>query len=181
MPITIRPSVIFFSSSYSVGTVLTKPCTFELRMRLIQYATTNNYKRSRKSKWPELVAKYQLQWTRIMMNTRLDSSVLIKYVPMHTIRVITRLAQNARRTDRASASSRLRLGFASATSHLRLDYALASISCEHCRSSRNNPHYAPRHIIYYSKFSERYFVKSKSYLTRTFTGIWSRDLVDPWP
>ena len=32
---------------------------------------------------------------------------------------------------------------------LRLDYALASISCEHCRSSRNNPHYAPRNIIYY--------------------------------
>ena len=32
----------------------------------------------------------------------------------------------------------------------RLDYALASISCEHCRSSSNYPHYAPRHIIYYS-------------------------------
>ena len=28
------------SSSYSVGTVLTKPCTFELRMRILQYATT---------------------------------------------------------------------------------------------------------------------------------------------
>ena len=62
----------------------------------------------------------------------------IEYAPMHTIRVITRLAQNARRIDRASASSRL-----------CLDYALASISCEHCHSSRNNPHYAPRHIIYY--------------------------------
>ena len=36
------------------------------------------YTRSRKSKWPELVAKYQVQWTRIMMNTRLDSSVRIK-------------------------------------------------------------------------------------------------------
>ena len=43
----------------------------------------------------------------------------------------------------------LRLGYASTTHRLRLDYALASISCEHCRSSRNNPHYAPRHIIYY--------------------------------
>ena len=32
---------------------------------------------------------------------------------------------------------------------IRLDYALASISCEHCRSSRNNTHYVPRHIIYY--------------------------------
>ena len=46
---------------------------------------------------------------------------------MHTIRVITRLAWNARRTDRASAS----------------------ISYEHCRSSHNNPHCAPRHGIYY--------------------------------
>ena len=36
------------------------------------------YTRSRKSKWPELVAKYQVQWTRIMMNTRLHSSVRIK-------------------------------------------------------------------------------------------------------
>ena len=57
---------------------------------------------------------------------------------MHTIRVIMKLAKNARRTDRASASSRL-----------CLSYTLASISCEHCRSSRHNPHYAPRHIIYY--------------------------------
>ena len=46
---------------------------------------------------------------------------------MHTIWVITRLAKNARRTDRASVL----------------------ISCEHCRSSRNNSHYAPRHVIYY--------------------------------
>ena len=59
---------------------------------------------------------------------------------MYTIRVITRLAYNARRTDRASASSRL-----------RHDYALATISCEHCRSFCNNPYYAPRHIIYYWK------------------------------
>ena len=69
---------------------------------------------------------------------------------MHTIRVITRIAYNTRRTDRASASSRLCLSYVSATPQLRLDYALASISCEHCRSSRNNPHYAPRHIIYYN-------------------------------
>ena len=52
-------------------------------------------------------------------------------------------------TDRASASSRLYLGSILAWPQLRLDYAFASISCEHCRSSRNNPHYAPRHIIYY--------------------------------
>ena len=50
------------------------------------------------------------------------------------------------------ALPRLRLGYASATPHLRHNYALASISCEHCRSSRNNPYYAPRHIIYYNFF-----------------------------
>ena len=61
---------------------------------------------------------------------RLDSSVRRK---TRTIRVITRLALNTRRTDRASAS----------------------ISCEHCRSSRNNPHYAPRHIIYCSNTYRR--------------------------
>ena len=48
-----------------------------------------------------------------------------------------------------SASSRLCLSYVSATPRLRLTYALASISCEHCRSSRNNPHCAPRHVIYY--------------------------------
>ena len=36
---------------------------------------------------------------------------------------IYKTRDNARRTDRASASSRLRLGFASATSRLRLTYA----------------------------------------------------------
>ena len=39
---------------------------------------------------------------------------------------------------------------------LHLDYALASISCEHCRPSRDNPHYAPRHIIYYYSKSAFY-------------------------
>ena len=43
-----------------------------------------------------------------------------------------------------------RLGFVSASPQLQLDYALASISSERCRSSRNNSHYAPRHIIYYN-------------------------------
>ena len=32
----------------------------------------------------------------------------------------------------------------------RTDRASASISCEHCRSSRNSPHCAPRHAIYYN-------------------------------
>ena len=31
---------------------------------------------------------------------------------------------------------------------LRLGFVSPSISCEHCRSSRKNPHYAPRYIIY---------------------------------
>ena len=31
----------------------------------------------------------------------------------------------------------------------RLGFVSASISCEHCRSSRNHPHCVPRHIIYY--------------------------------
>ena len=66
-------------------------------------------------------------WIRVYAEKLLNEpkSHKIEYAPMHTIRVITRLAQNARRTDRVSAS----------------------ISCEHCRSYRNNPHYAPRHII----------------------------------
>ena len=81
-------------------------------------------------------------------NTRLDSSVRIKtrirsyapkshkieYVPMHTIREITRLATMLARL----IAPRIRLGFVS-----------ASISCEHCRSSHNNPHCASRHVIYY--------------------------------
>ena len=71
---------------------------------------------------------------------------------MHTIREITRLAT----IFVALIAPRLCLGFASATTRLRLDYAsttprlrLASISCEHCRSSRNNLYCAPRHVIYY--------------------------------
>ena len=53
---------------------------------------------------------------------------------MHTIREITRLATMLA----GLIAPRIRLG-----------YTLASISCEHCRSSRNNPHCAPRHVIYY--------------------------------
>ena len=46
----------------------------------------------------------------------------------------------------------------------RTDKALASISCEHCRLSRNNPHYAPRHIIYYYNF----------YVPKTLNGFFSK-------
>ena len=120
-------SSYFSSSSYSVSTVLTKPCTFKLRMRLLQYATNNYYTRSRKSKWLEVFAKCQVRWAIITaISTFLDwirvyieklvnalKSHKTEYVPMHTIRVITRIAQNSRRTVRASDSSRLCLSYAS--------------------------------------------------------------------
>ena len=53
---------------------------------------------------------------------------------MHTIREITRLVTMLA----GLIVPRIRLGLVS-----------ASISCEHCRSSRSNPHCAPRHVIYY--------------------------------
>ena len=67
------------------------------------------------------------------MNTRLDSSVRIKTrirteVTENRIRANAHNSgnyetrDNARRTDRASDSSRLRLSFASATSRLRIGY-----------------------------------------------------------
>ena len=86
---------------------------------------------------------------------------------MHTIREITRLATmlaglvaTLLRLGFVSASSRLchsyvsatpwlRIGYTSTTPHLRFDYAVASISCEHCRSSRNNSLFASRYVIYY--------------------------------
>ena len=81
---------------------------------------------------------------------------------MHTIRDIARLATMLAgliapriRLGFVSALPQLRLGYASTMPHLRLDYALASISCEHCRSSRNHPHCVPRHIIYYYIIYER--------------------------
>ena len=61
---------------------------------------------------------------------------------MHTIRVIPRLA------TMLAGLIALRL---------RLDYALASISCEHCRSSRNDPHSAPGHVMYYSNSEFKFF------------------------
>ena len=132
-------------------------------MRLLQYATTNYHTRSRKSKWPEVFAKCQVKWAiitaisifsdwiRVYAGKLVNApqSHKIEYAPMHTIRVIARLAYKARRTDGPSASSRPCLGYGLTTPHLSLDYALASISYEHYRSSCNNPHYAPRHIIYY--------------------------------
>ena len=95
------------------------------------------YTRSRKSKWPDLVAKYQVQWTRIMMNTRLDSSVRIKTrirteVTWNRICANThnsgnyetcwKCSQDWSRFGLVLALSRLRLGFASAMPWLRLTY-----------------------------------------------------------
>ena len=76
----------------------------------------------------------------------------------YSSRETSQTSAQSRRTDRASDSSRLCFDNASTMPHLRLDYAVASISCEHCRSSRNHPHCVPRHIIYYSRtfnFSKR--------------------------
>ena len=69
---------------------------------------------------------------------------------MHTIREIMRLATMLA----GLITPRHRLGHTQTTPHLRFDYSLASISCKHCRSSRNNPHCAPRHVIYYSSNEE---------------------------
>ena len=84
---------------------------------------------------------------------------------MHTIRDIARLATMLAgliaprlRLGFVSALPQLRLSYTSTTPHLRLDNALASISCEHCRSSCNNPHCAPRHVIYYCVTREKKFI-----------------------
>ena len=69
-----------------------------------------------------------------------------------TLRDSRQCSQDSSRLGFASALPQLRLGYASTMPHLRLDYALASISCEHCRSSRNHPHCVPRHIIYYYNY-----------------------------
>ena len=38
----------------------------------------------------------------------------------------------------------------------RTDRASASISYEHCHSSRNNPHFSPWHVIYYYDSGARF-------------------------
>ena len=142
------------SFSYSVGTIPTKLCTFELRMRLLQYATTHK------------IEKIKMTGSRVEMASemgdnhgnfdlfRLDSSVRIKTRICAEV-TKNRICANAHNSDDYETRFKCsqdwsRLGFVSALPHLRLDYALALISYDHCRSSRNNPHYAPRHIIYYN-------------------------------
>ena len=75
----------------------------------------------------------------------------------------------------------IRLGLASATSWLRVDYALASISCEHCRSSRNHPHCVLRHIIYYCVTHFRtYLYRRKFFLVTDHKPlVWFENSEDP--
>ena len=125
-------------------------------MRLLQYATTNYYTRSRKSKWPEVFAKFQVRWAIITA-----TSTFLDWIQVYAEKLVNApesrnsvLCANAHNSGNYETRLKClqdwsRLGLVSALSRLCLDYALASISCEHCRSSRNNPHYAPRHIIYY--------------------------------
>ena len=82
-------------------------------------------------------------WIRVYSGKLVNApkSHKIVYAPMHKIHVITRLVQNARRTDLTLASSRL-----------CFDYTSASISFQQCSSSSNNPHYAPWRITYYYFF-----------------------------
>ena len=71
-------------------------------------------------------------------NTRLDSSVRIK------TRIRTEVTQNRIRANAHNSGN-----YETRDNARRTDRASVSISCEHCRSSRNNPHCAPRHVIYY--------------------------------
>ena len=71
-------------------------------------------------------------------NTRLDSSVRIK------TRIRTEVTQNRIRANAHNSGH-----YETRDNARRTDRASASISCEHCRSSRNNPNCAPRHVIYY--------------------------------
>ena len=66
-----------YSSSYSVGTVLAKPCTFELRMSLLKSITTTQ---DRKIKMAGTIRDISSVMTSAAnnYNTRLDSSVRIK-------------------------------------------------------------------------------------------------------
>ena len=65
-------------------------------------------------------------------NTRLDSSVRIK------TRIRTEVTENRIRANPHDSGN-----YETRDNARRTDRASASISCEHCRSSPNNPHYAP--------------------------------------
>ena len=86
-----------------------------------------HYTRSRKSKWPEPVAKYQVQWTRIMMNIRLDSSVGIK-TRIRTEVTWNRICTNAHNSGDYETCLKCsqdwsRLGFVSTCFRLCVSYA----------------------------------------------------------
>ena len=122
------------SSSYSVSTLLKKPCTFELRML---YYNTLLLHEIDKIKMSGISCEISSVMTSAAnnYNTRLDSSVRIKTrirteVTLNRIRANAHNSgnyetrDNARRTDRASASSRLWLSYVSATSQLRIGFDL---------------------------------------------------------
>ena len=92
------------SSSYSVGTVLTKPCTFELRMLYYNTLLLHKIDKIKMTGTSREISSLMTS-AASNYNTRLDSSVRIKtriqyapkshkieYVPMHTIQEIARLA-----------------------------------------------------------------------------------------
>ena len=105
------------SSSYSVSTLLTKPCTFELRM-LYQKLLLHKIDKIKTAGTSRKISSVMTSSAN-NYNTRLDSSVRIKTrirteVTYNRIRANRHNSgnyetlDNARRTDRASASSRLR-------------------------------------------------------------------------
>ena len=155
------------SSSQSVRTLLTKPCTFELSMLYYNKLLLHKIDKIKMAGTSREISSVMTSAAN-NYNTSLDSSVRITTrirteVTLNRIRANAHNSgnhetrDNARRTDRASDSSRLCLRYVSTTHRLYLDYALASISCEHCLLSRNNPHCAPGHVIYYYNF---YFIHS---------------------
>ena len=125
------------SYPYSVSTLLTKPCTFELRMLYYNKLILHKIEKIK-------VAGTSREISSVMTsaannyNTRLDSSVRIK------TRIRTEVTSNRIRANAHNSGN-----YETRDNARRTDRASASISCEHYRSSHNNPHCAPRHVIYY--------------------------------
>ena len=171
LPITIQPSVIIFLFFFFFvhRWYLTDRALYVWTAHA-SIAIRCYYTKSRKSQWPEVFAKCQVRWAIITAISTFSDGIRvyawklvsapkshkIEYVPMHTIREITRLATMLA----GLIAPRIRLGFVSTSSRLCLSYALASISCEYCRSSRNNPHYVPSHIIYYYLDKRNFFAQN---------------------
>ena len=71
-------------------------------------------------------------------NTRLDSSVHIK------TRIRMEVTKNRIRANAHNSGN-----YETRDNARRIHRASASISCEHYRLSRNDPHCVPRHVTYY--------------------------------